>query len=269
LHVMSNNVGTQALIAEWQTLQQASAIECGYDGVLETKINYKTFRREHHIVVSDFISAGKTGALEALARSQYEQGGIGGILSDKVGHVNVTELCYENGSLSDLATKLDSITETMDTNRTTIHIFVSMLSSPGCPIENNAGNVAVWKGIARLCRSFKSRPYLVFNDSVIGNYKDPHTQNEYREFLGIIIDTIEEYCLVDKSAQFWDNLDRHVLGEDQPAIWRHCHFNVARQRVVIRLCPKQLRVNWGTHETHAREFFAQTKARPLGTSNAT
>jgi hypothetical protein len=134
-----------------------------------------------------------------------------------------------------------------------------MLSSPGCPIENSAANVAVWKRIARCCKNFKARPYLVFNASVIGNHKDPQTQNVYREFLGNIIATIEEYCLVDQSAQFWDNLDRHVLGEDQAAVWRLCHLNIARQRVVIRLCPKQRRVNWGTHENTARTFFAETK----------
>jgi hypothetical protein len=41
-------------------------------------------------------------------------------------------------------------------------------------------------------------------------------------------------------------------------------LNVARQRVVIRLCPKQRRIHWESHEKTARTFFAETR---VDTSN--
>jgi hypothetical protein len=206
---MSNNIRTPALIGEWKRLQQTASVECGADRVLETKINYLDFRKFSHIVVSDLISAGRTGTQEG------QQSGVGQMLVGRVRSENVLDLCYANGSFDDLEAKLSSVTELMDTNKTTIHIFVSMLSSPGCPIEHHAVNLEMWSRIARCLRNFKSRPYLVFNAHVIGNYEDAVRQNGYREFLGRIVTTIEEYCLIDQSAQFWDSLFRLVDGDEQ------------------------------------------------------
>ena len=72
-------------------------------------------------MVSDLTSAGKTGTQEG------QPSGVGQMLVDRVGYENVLDLCYTNGSFDDLEAKLSSITELMDTNKTTSHIFVSML----------------------------------------------------------------------------------------------------------------------------------------------
>jgi hypothetical protein len=69
LHAMIDGVSKTELVNQWRALKHTLSIECGYDGVLESKIDYRSYRREHHIVVSDLLSAGKTGPMANSMRT--------------------------------------------------------------------------------------------------------------------------------------------------------------------------------------------------------
>ena len=110
--------------------------------------------------------------------------------------------------------------------------------------------------VVRALKTYRQRPYLVFNTAVIERIKVAQEQDAYRNFINSMMAVAEKYCLMDDGTRFWADQFHYLNTEDEQAIIKHFHLTVARQRVAIRLCPPAtLTLGWKDITTSAVYFF--------------
>ena len=77
-----------------------------------------------------------------------------------------------------------------------------------------------------------------------------------------MVEAAERYCLIDDGTRFWADQFRHLDNDDESELIKHFHLTLARQRVVIRLCPFRTTSGWKELDDAAATFFETRRVDP-------
>ena len=195
-HIHCQATAVSPCIATWSTTANQSAVDYNYDGVLESTISYRNLKVTPMIIISDDF---------ATLQTEGVSGGMGYQLTNKVGYTNAYDIHFRNGDLQDLESKLAALRgTTLDLDVTTVHVFLSMLSAPGVPMQDSQSNRESWMRIGGHLKRFRSRPYVIINTTAVDAIADYAEQEAYRKFVDDMTESIDSFCLIDKGVAYWE-----------------------------------------------------------------
>ena len=125
-----------------------------------------------------------------------------------------------------------------------------MMTAPGENVHPTDESMRCWRLIVQDLRRCDLRPYVVINSAVTSLIENPREQQQFRTFLGEMVDISESYCRLDQGARFWDEQFRFLEEASILDMMKHFHLTIARQRVMIRLCPRSGQI-WDSLDAQA------------------